>query len=307
MKQPRPLWKVSVVTTSEAEDAVVEMLGGIFNRPASSYFDLEKKTSRVTLFITDKIRPDAVQKLREGISTIKQCGLEIGSGKISVGKVRREDWAESWKRHFKPIEIGTALLLKPSWSKKRPRTGQVVVILNPGLSFGTGQHATTRFCLEAMVRNADRRLKRKRASGPMQPGLSFLDIGTGSGILAIAAAKLGYESVCALDFDPEAIRAARANALANKVKIKLSHGDVAKLPARPETRFDFICANLISGLLVAERRRILAHLSSDGVLVLAGILKSEFSEVQRSFEKAGLKLIHAKSKKEWRSGSFSRA
>lgn len=293
MKRPGPLWKVSVTTTREAEDAVAEMLSSIFNRPTSSYFDFEKKTSRTTVFVTDKIRPDALQKLRQGMQTIKKCGIKIGSGKISAGKVRREDWAESWKRHFKPVEITRALLIKPNWSKKRPHPGQVVVILNPGLSFGTGQHPTTLFCLKQIVRNARRK-----------DHASFLDLGAGSGILAIAATKLGYQPVCALDFDPEAIRAARANALANKVKIKLSRGDVARLPARPSKRFDFICANLISGLLVKERKRIAAQLKPGGVLALAGILKSEFSEVRQVFEKLGLKLIAAESEKEWRSGSF---
>jgi ribosomal protein L11 methyltransferase len=124
--------------------------------------------------------------------------------------------------------------------------------------------------------------------------------------LAIAAAKLGYHPVCALDFDPEAVRAARANTRANNAKIKLFRGDVAKLPARPRSGYDFICANLISGLLVKERKRIAAQLNPGGVLVLAGILKTEFSDVQREFAKIGLKLVSAKSKKEWRSGAFPR-
>jgi ribosomal protein L11 methyltransferase len=298
MKPLKPLWKVSVATTLEAEEAVLEMLGGLFNRAASSYFDFEKKISRVTVFLPKKIRPNVLQMLREGLKSIKNCGLKIGPGKITNGKVPREDWAESWKRHFKPIEIGNILLIKPDWSKKRPRPSQAVVILNPGLSFGTGQHPTTQFCLEEIARRADKVLASKR--------LSFLDIGTGSGILAIAAAKLGYSPVYAFDFDPEAVRAARVNVTANGVKIKLFRGDVAKLPPNPKEQFNFICANLISGLLIKERKRIVARLKSGGVLVLAGILKTEFSAVQLAFEKCGLKLIRAQSEKEWRSGSFYR-
>ena len=305
MKRAKPLWQVSVATTPEAEDAVAEMLGGIFDLPASSYLDCEKRTSRATVFVTDKIRPDALRKLREGLNTIERCGIKIGPGKIFAGKVRREDWAESWKRHFKPIEIGGALLIKPEWNKKRRRPGQAVVILNPGLSFGTGQHPTTRFCLEEIVRNANR--EKRALAGARKIRASFFDIGTGSGILAIAAAKLGYQTVGALDFDPEAIRAARANARANKVKIKLFHRDAAKLPARPNKRFDLICANLISELLVKERRRLAAQLKPGGVLAVAGILKSEFSGVRRALEQLGLELIAAKSEKEWRSGSFCMA
>ncbi len=135
---------------------------------------------------------------------------------------------------------------------------------------------------------------------------SFLDIGTGSGILAIAAAKLGYKPVHAFDFDPEAVRVARANARVNQVgrKIKIARGDVTKLPLRPARKFDLVCANLISNLLIAERRRIVAQLNPGGTLVLAGILKSEFAQVQKAFEALGLKLVAAKSEKEWRSGSF---
>jgi ribosomal protein L11 methyltransferase len=221
--------------------------------------------------------------------------LKTGTGKIEIAKVRREDWAESWKRHFKPIEIGGALLVKPSWSKKRPRKNQSVVVLDPGLSFGTGQHPTTMFCLREVVR-------RRKA----ETRQSFLDIGTGSGILAIASAKLGYKSIHAFDFDPEAVRMARANARANGVlkKIKIIRGDVTKPSTRPKKQFDLVCANLISNLLVAERKKIVVQLKRDGILVLAGILRTEFPEVQRAFENLGLELISCRIGKEWRSGSF---
>jgi ribosomal protein L11 methyltransferase len=133
-----------------------------------------------------------------------------------------------------------------------------------------------------------------------------LDIGTGSGILAIAAAKLGYQPVRAFDFDPESVRVARANARVNQVqaKIKITRDDATKLPLRPPRRYDLVCANLISNLLIAERRRIVAQLNRGGNLVLAGILKSEFAQVQSAFEEQGLKLVAAKNEKEWRSGSF---
>jgi ribosomal protein L11 methyltransferase len=297
MKMRKPLWKISVATTLEAEDAIAEILGELFHCPVSSFFDLEKKTNRVTVFLSYRVQPQSLKELCQGLNRVKDCGLDIGPGRVSIKKVRREDWAESWKRHFKPIEIGDKLLVKPSWSKKRPQKGQAVVILDPGLSFGTGQHPTTAYCLEEVVRNS--RIKPRN-------GRSFLDIGTGSSILAIAAAKLGYTPICALDFDPEAVRIARANARANGVlnKIKISHSDAAKLPIRPKKRFNLICANLISDLLVRERKRITAQLSPDGILVVAGILRTEFSEVRRAYEKLGLKLISTRSRKEWQSGSF---
>ena len=118
-----------------------------------------------------------------------------------------------------------------------------------------------------------------------------MDIGTGSGILAIAAAKLGYRPVYAFDFDAEAVRVARSNARVNRIqtKLEIEHADVSKLTMRPARKFDLVCANLISDLLIAGRRRIVAQLNRGGTLVLAGILKSEFREVRTAFENLGLK------------------
>jgi ribosomal protein L11 methyltransferase len=226
---------------------------------------------------------------------IARSGLNLGPGQISLRSIRKQDWAESWKLHFKPLVIGSALLLKPSWSRRRPRKGQAVVVLDPGLSFGTGRHPTTAFCLRQLVA--------QRCSGTSQ---SCLDIGSGSGILAIAAAKLGYAPVDAFDFDPEAVRIARANARRNDVggKIHVRRQDLTKLPRRSTPQYSLVCANLIASLLMAERDRILARLRADGVLVIAGILAREFAQVQRGFEAAGLRLVASRTQNEWRCGAF---
>ena len=326
-KSAKPLWRVSITTTPAAEDAVTELLHRALGQPASSYFDAKTGVNTVTAYLSGK-RPWS-DRLRESVSAglqqIKDCGLNVGSGRILAVKVRRENWAESWKRHFQPIEIrfknrrdescespaardqsgtritrpseasGKSLLIKPSWNKRKPRKGQATIVLDPGLSFGTGHHPTTAFCLNAIVQ-----FQKGRDNGPGYPDAarqrpcrkppSFLDIGTGSGILAIAAVKLGYSPVLALDFDPEAVRVARANARANRVgqKLKIRRGDVTKLPVGPRRQYDLVCANLISDLLIAERRRIVAALNRTGTLVLAGILKSEFREVQKAYEDLGI-------------------
>ncbi len=297
MKSTKPLWRVSVTTSLEAEDAVAEMLGGLFGAAPAAYFNLESGISTVSVFCDQKVASPAVRaEIAAGLQRIAGCGLKIGAGKIEIAKVKREDWKESWKRHFHPLEIGKALLVKPSWSKKRPRKNQAVVILDPGLSFGTGQHPTTSFCLNELVRG--------RKIGTAQ---SFLDIGTGSGILAIAAAKLGYQPVHAFDFDPESVRVARENARKNRVdakKLKLTRGDVTKLPLKPARQYDLVCANLISNLLIAEKRRIVKRLKPDGTLVLAGILAVEFGEVERAFAGLKLKLAAKREENEWCSGAF---
>jgi ribosomal protein L11 methyltransferase len=311
MKSTKPLWRFSVTTSAEAEDAVAELLGSKFGTAASAYFNLETRISLVNVFSEKPFSRPQHQEVSAGLAQIKGYGLDIGAGAIEIAKVKREDWAESWKKHFHPIEIGDALLVKPSWIKQRPRKNQAVLILDPGLSFGTGQHPTTSFCLGEIVRVSRNDVTARADSRPARKNIdakSFLDIGTGSGILAIAAAKLGYQPVHAFDFDPESVRVAKANAQMNGVaaKLKITRGDVNKLKSTIplKNKFDLVCANLISNLLIAERKKIVAQVKPGGVLVLAGILAVEFSEVQRAFEKLGMKLVASKIENEWCSGSF---
>ena len=297
MKAPKPLWRISVTTTSEAEDAVSEMLALVFGLAAAAYFDLKSRTSCVSVFLeAGKFSAGAARaEIATGLERIKDFGLDIGAAKTEIARVRREDWAESWKRHFHPLQIGKRLLVKPSWSQQRAAQNQAVVVLDPGLSFGTGQHPTTAFCLREIARC-------------LKPGVaqSFLDMGTGSGILAIAAAKLGYRPVRAFDFDPESVRVAKENARKNCVarRVTLTRGDVTKLALKPARQFDLVCANLASNLLIAQRERIVNRLKSDGTLVLAGILAAEFAEVERAFAGLNLKLTASRKEKEWRSGAF---
>ncbi len=320
-----PLTQVSIATSREAEEAVAELVLRVLSQTPSTYFDAETGDTTVSTYLEQPSQWSAAARaeLQAGLCALTECGLDIGPGVIASSKVRREDWAESWKRHFKPLEIGDALLLKPSWEKRKPRKGQAVIILDPGLSFGTGHHATTGFCLRQLVEGRKRAGLgsrsgaggKTRASAPAPdldpnpaPALSFLDIGTGSGILAIAAAKLGYSPVRCFDFDPESVRVAKANAAQNDVAhlVKPVRHDLTKLPPASTTRYHVVCANLIFDLLIAERDRILSRLRPDGVLVLAGILQTQFAKVERAYRQAGLKLIATEVEKEWQSGAFVR-
>jgi ribosomal protein L11 methyltransferase len=298
MKSSTKLWQVCVTTTAEAEEAAIEALTAAFGVPASCYTDSETHVAQVSAYL--ETRPAevaaALKAVRARMLAAKAGGLQIGPGTVDVREVKRENWAESWKRHFKPLSIGGTLLLKPSWSRRRPRPGQRVIVLDPGLSFGTGHHATTSFCLREVVRFCAR------------GGGSFLDIGTGSGILAIAAAKLGAGPIEAFDFDPEAVRVARQNARRNRVEqeLKLAQADLTKAARRPARRFALVCANLIANLLLQERDKIIARLAEDGTLVLAGILQQEFGQVRAAFEARGLILVRQRDEKEWTSGAFVR-
>lgn len=286
-----------MATSLDAEAAVAEFLGDLLQAAPAIYSDAETGVSTVSVFLNRRPAPRKIRpEIRAELERLANDGLNLSSGQIKIAKVKREDWAESWKRHFHPLAIGKSLLVKPSWSKKRPLKTQAVVILDPGLSFGTGQHPTTSFCLGEIVR--------RRRSGTAQ---SFLDIGTGSGILAICAAKMGYRPVHGCDFDPEAVRVARENARKNRVagKLALTRSDVTRWPVKSARQYDLICANLISNLLIAEKVRIVRRLKPDGILVLAGILAAEFAEVEKAFAGLGLKRAASRMEKEWRSGAFA--
>lgn len=297
-KPSASLWQLTIEVTPEAEEAVTELLSQILNQPVSSYTHLETQVTAVTCFLKSrKLWPiSSRRKLSAGLQRIRDCGLLVGRGRVLLRKLRSRDWAEAWKHHFKPLCVGSALVIRPSWSRMPPRSSRRVVVLDPGLSFGTGQHPTTRFCLQALVAGRSRSHRQ-----------SFLDLGTGSGILAIAAAKLGYSPVWALDFDPSSIAVAQANARRNRVlnRIRFKQQDVTQLSLRPSRRYSLICANLITPLLLAQRWQIVAQLERPGALILAGILKREFGSVQAAYEGAGLKLMKKRVEKEWCSGSFS--
>jgi len=297
-KRGSRLWHVSLTTTGDAEDACIEALSSELGVPASGYTDFETKAVLVSSYLESKPVDfkERLSAVRARLRIAKGSGLQVGNGIIQCRLMKAENWAESWKRHFKPLSIGGAVLLKPSWSRRKPRPGQVVIVLDPGLSFGTGHHATTSFCLGEVVRFA------RKGGGAM------VDVGCGSGILAIAAARLGCKPVAAFDLDPEAVRVSRKNARKNRVqdRLRIYEADVARLPMRPVRRFALVCANLISNLLVSERKRIVARVAEGGTLVLAGILQTEFPEVCQAFAREGFILVRQKAEKEWESGAFVR-
>jgi ribosomal protein L11 methyltransferase len=294
------LWQVSVrLMRSDCDEAVGKLLAQSFGQLPSIHRDLEKGSTTVTIYL--KRRPEwsrlARQRLTEALDGIQ--GIRASRGcEPKLSKLNSQNWAQSWKRHFKPLEIGKRLLIRPSWSRRRPRSDQEEVVLDPGMSFGTGQHPTTEFCLEELVRE-------RRAGATQQP---FLDVGTGSGILAISAAKLGCRPVHAFDIDGEAVRIARANARSNRVGtgIRFARKDLSALSASGRDVYAIICANLLANVLIAESRRLAGMLRPDGLLVVAGILNSEFHEVQQAYEGAGLRLIRSRRQREWRSGSFKK-
>lgn len=292
------LHQVAYVTDEAAEDLASVLLEREVGSTPSIHTDALTRQSTVSVYV--ELASERVPEVRRALGQAwKEAVTDdatLGTARIRIRKVRPLDWAESWKRHFRPLEIGRKLLVKPTWSRKRARAGESVILLDPGLSFGTGQHATTHFCLTQVVG------LRTEASQ------SLLDLGCGSGILALAAARLGYQPVEAWDYDAEAVRIAGENAELNQLETAVHPkvADVVQLPTRPKVRFDVVCANLIYDLLIAERERITSHVAEGGALVLAGILTQQFPAVTDAYAELGWKLSHSETGGEWTSGTFRR-
>lgn len=298
MKAPQ-LWQVAVKTSPEAEEAVCELLSVAFSASCSSFHDLEGRTLTVSTFLARDVAFDAVRRRAaiEGLQGLRAAGLDAGPATLVTKPLPRVNWAEAWKKHFRPIRIGSSLLIRPSWSKASPRKGQAVVELDPGLSFGTGQHPTTEHCLRELAR-----------CQPQQRQASLLDIGTGSGILAIAAAKLGYRPVYALDNDPEAVRMATQNGRRNRVQDRITFAtrDVLGMRALPHAQYTMVCANLLADLLVSIRAKLVQWCVPGGIISVAGILDREFQGVQKALTGSGLEFLRSRRRGEWRSGTFQR-
>jgi ribosomal protein L11 methyltransferase len=179
-----------------------------------------------------------------------------------LSKVCTEDWSTSWKAHFKPLRVGRRLLIVPSWEHAEIRDNDIVVTMDPGMAFGTGGHETTRLCLELLENIMD--------DMPLMHSPSVLDVGTGSGILAMAAVKLGAQRVCAVDVDPQAIKVARENLAANNL---LDQVECSTTPLESlDGCYDIILANILAEELVRLAPLLTERLAVGGSLVLSGIL-----------------------------------
>lgn len=189
---------------------------------------------------------------------------------LSYAEVRQEDWAEGWKQHFQPFHVGR-LLVRPTWDNTEPGQGETLLQIDPGMAFGTGSHGTTRLCLDALVRCFDQ-----------TPPARTLDVGTGSGILAIAAALLGASQVFACDIEAEACRIAGENAMLNNVKslVEIADTPLEKIPGH----YDLVLANILAEENIRLARQLIEHTTPGGTLVLSGILSEKVALVRQTFD-----------------------
>lgn len=291
------LLRIDIECSPQVEEPLIEILSEVVGTPAFSVEDHETGKFFVSAILPEKsaILPEKKKLLRERLEQLKEYFPDCGALNVKYSYLKNKDWAESWKHHFKPLIFGKVLVVKPPWEKDITIEGAKTVIIDPGLAFGTGNHPTTKFCLQQIVKYR-----------PAKSRKSLLDIGTGSGILAIAAAKLGYSPVTAFDFDPVAVEVAKKNAVKNRVahKIKLFAGDVLQMDEKSHEKYDLICANVSEDILIQAAKIICSRLNENGKLAVSGILEKNFDSVFDAYTKAGLKLISSKKEKEWKSGLF---
>ncbi len=242
----------------------------------------------------DAIRP-AVAAVEAALGHLSAFGLRP-IGELETRFLREADWASAWKAHVRVLRIGRRLVIRPSWRRYRPAADEVVVTLDPGQAFGTGLHPTTRLCLRALEDLGE--------AGRLGPETRVLDLGSGSGILALAAGKLGAGRILALDVDPIAVEAtaanARRNGLADRVEVRRG-----SLPSGAGP-FDVILANLVATVLIELAPRLAAELAPRGVLVASGIVIDRAAEVEAAFGEAGLVVADRLVEGDWIAGEWRR-
>jgi len=285
-------WKVlSLLVPKEYSEAISNF---VIERGATGVEEVEEDSNRQrlrTYFLQNGREKGILQALHRYLESLKSIDPRLSPVQIEMTSLPEEDWSENWKRFFKPLRVGRRLLIKPPWARVRLKKDEILIEITPGMAFGTGTHATTRLCMEAL----EKRIKSEAQS--------VLDVGTGSGILAIAAARLGAREVWGVDVDPVAVEIAGKNIKQNRVseKVRIREGRIGNI----RKKFDIIVANLDFKNLWRMRNSLANHLKKKGILILSGILKEEEEKIlQRYSEKGLLRWIETEQEDEWACFTF---
>ncbi|WP_346885248.1 50S ribosomal protein L11 methyltransferase [Clostridium sp. UBA4395] len=202
--------------------------------------------------------------IKESVDKLGEFGFDKGEGIVTYHKVNEDDWANNWKQYYKPTKVGEHIVVKPTWEDYEEKPGEVVVELDPGMAFGTGTHETTRMCIKALE---------KKVKGDT----TVFDIGTGSGILSIAAAKLGAKHVVGVDLDPVAVESAKKNLEFNKVNnIEILYGDLMEVV---EGKANIVVANILADIIMFLSEGVRAFIEDEGYFIASGILNTQRDKV----------------------------
>lgn len=287
--------EISIQTSHEATEAVADIFHDLgasgvviedpelintYRRSGSwDYCDIpeEQETEVVTIkayLPVDELLDDKLRLFEERINNLQEHNLDKGRGAINWREVQEEDWASSWKEYFHPVRVGEHIVIKPSWEEYLPVEGDIIIELDPGMAFGTGTHHTTAMCIRCL-------------EDVIRPGNIVFDVGTGSGILAVAAAKLGAAQVHAVDLDPVAVRVAKENVTFNNVtvNVKVAQGD---LLTGIDGKADVIVANIIADIIIKMLPDVKTRLTDDGLFIASGIIAERLSDVTAAIIDNGL-------------------
>jgi len=249
-------------------------------------FPSQKRRARVRTFLPiDNSLPEKRSQLEVALTHL---ALEEPIELLQC-EIEEQEWETAWRKHYKTLKVSQRLIIKPAWEDYEAEVGEVVIELDPGMAFGTGQHATTRLCLVAL-------------EGFLRPGAAVLDLGTGSGILAIAAAKLGASSVLALDINPAAVEVARSNVEANGLArlVAVAEGTLPQGRGTWQGSFDLVAANIVADVIEELAYPLTRSLKANGILIAGGILGERLDGVVEGLEEAGANIIDVLAEGGWR-------
>ena len=232
-----------------------------------------------------------VDGVRTQIESLRKALLALGVDDVIDEPFVEVDWENEWKKFFKPRRVGSHFVVRPTWESFDALSGDKVIVLDPGQAFGTGDHPTTRMCLEYLEMQ-------------VAPGNSVLDLGCGSGILAVGAKMVGAGETLAIDIDPIAVEVAKENITRNNVEIKTAVGDVLELQL--ESRWDIVVSNIISATLINLAPDAAYALRPGGKWIVSGIITQNWSDVKKAAEKSGFTYIEHREEDGWNAGVFEK-
>ena len=268
------------------------------NRKYWDYVDeelerLKDADTEIRLYLSDDEDGETLLKaIKAGLKVFKMSGENLGPLTVEEEKVKDEDWSENWKQYFKPLEIGEKILVCPLWEEV-PETDRKVFLINPGMSFGTGSHESTRMCIEELEK-------------AVKDGDIVTDLGCGSGILSVISLILGAKKVYAVDIDSAAVDVTYSNLELNgfeKIALSGFAGDVTSDKALFETlnenKADIVVANIVADVIIALSKYAKDFMKEDGIFICSGIIKERTDEVKKALEDAGFEIIKVRTEGEW--------
>ncbi len=242
----------------------------------------DKTKAAVSVFVpSDRSYMDDLAFIRQRLAE-----LDL-HGEIELVGVNEEDWANSWKQYYKPLKIGNRIVICPAWENYTPAEDELVIRMDPGMAFGTGTHETTRLVIRLL-------------ESYTKPGCRMLDVGTGTGILAICASRLGADLCRAYDIDPTAVRVARENiADSGLTNVTCDQSDLLKQVSLDGGAYDLICANIVADIIIRMTPDVGRYLKDDGVLLASGIIAERCDDVIAALEAHGFRIVEKLTDNDW--------